>query len=91
MSAVRDAYREELTRLQVVPKTPRRRPLLEILGVAAARAVSRFPAARTAALVVGGFGLISAACWMVAVPLGLAAAGVSLLVLEYLTHEERRQ
>jgi hypothetical protein len=41
--------------------------------------------ARRAVLTVAGVGLISAAAWTVAVPLGLAAAGVSLLVLEYLT------
>ncbi len=34
-------------------------------------------------LVVAGLTLLSAAAWTVAVPFGLAAAGVSCLVLEY--------
>lgn len=33
--------------------------------------------------VVAGFGCITAAAWMVAVPLGLFVAGLSLLVLEW--------
>lgn len=40
---------------------------------------------RTAALTVGGLGSISAAAWAVAVPLGLVAVGVSLLLVEYLS------
>jgi hypothetical protein len=64
-----------------------RQSLLSILGrrlkasrlvtVAVARLIFRF------LLVVAGLGLLSAAAWTVAVPLGLAAAGVSCLVLEW--------
>ncbi len=34
-------------------------------------------------LVIAGLGLLSAAAWMIAVPFGLAAAGVSCLLLEW--------
>lgn len=48
-----------------------------LLTAAVLRLVLRF------LLVVAGLGLLSAAAWTVAVPLGLAAAGVSCLVLEW--------
>lgn len=44
--------------------------------------------ARRLLLHLGGLGAITAAAWMVAVPLGLLIAGVSLLVLEYLSAPE---
>jgi hypothetical protein len=37
---------------------------------------------------VGGLGLLSAAAWTVALPAGLAAAGASLLVLDWLTRPD---
>ncbi|WP_432010177.1 hypothetical protein [Streptomyces cucumeris] len=40
---------------------------------------------RTAVLSLGGFAGLTAAAWMVAVPFGLAVAGVSCFALEYLT------
>lgn len=40
--------------------------------------------ARPVALVVAGLGFLAAAAWTVALPLGLVAVGVGLLVLEYL-------
>jgi len=40
---------------------------------------------REVALTVGGLGLLSAAAWVLALPAGLAASGVSLLLLEWLT------
>lgn len=42
---------------------------------------------RTAALTVGGLGCLTAAAWTMALPAGLAAAGVSLFALEYLTND----
>jgi hypothetical protein len=64
-----------------------RQSLLSILGrklstsrlltLAVLRVVFRF------ILVVAGLTLLSAAAWIVAVPLGLAAAGVSCLLLEW--------
>lgn len=41
--------------------------------------------ARAAALTVGGFGCLVAAAWTLHPVAGLAAAGVSLLLLEWLT------
>lgn len=43
---------------------------------------------RTAVLSVAGFSCLTAAAWTIALPLGLTAAGVSLLVLEALTNNE---
>lgn len=40
---------------------------------------------RTVALTVAGLGCVVAAAWLVAVPLGLLAGGLSLLALEYLS------
>jgi len=47
--------------------------------------------ARSLALHVTGLGAISAAGWEIARPLGLVSAGVSLLVLEYLSTPSERQ
>lgn len=91
MSALTDAYLEELARNRATPALRTRTPLLAVLGRAAAWAVVRLPQARTALLAVGGFALLTAAAWMVAVPLGLAAGGVSLLVLEYLSGDDGRR
>jgi hydrogenase/urease accessory protein HupE len=88
VSAWGDAYSQEAARLRALPAVPPREPLLAVLGRLAARVVVALPRARTAALSVGGFGCLVTAAWMVAVPAGLAAAGVSLLVLEYLSGEE---
>jgi hypothetical protein len=82
-------FADELGRLRAVPARPARRPLLVTLALLAARVVAALPRARTALLSVAGFALLSAAAWTVAVPLGLAAAGASLLVLEWLTEERR--
>ena len=43
---------------------------------------------RATLLTIGGLGLLSAAAWTLATAAGLAAAGVSLLLLEWLTREE---
>lgn len=69
-----------------------RRPALAVLGaglVALASVLGRrlpsFAALRTTVLAIGGFGCLATAAWMVAVPLGVAAAGLALLVLEFLS------
>lgn len=62
-----------------------RTPLLVRAGRLAARALPNLVALRTLLLSVLGFGLISAAFWTLSLAAGLAAAGISLLVLEYLT------
>ncbi|MFF4479459.1 hypothetical protein ACFY1A_20905 [Streptomyces sp. NPDC001520] len=46
--------------------------------------------ARTAVLTLAGFGGLTAAAWTVTPGLGLAAGGVSCLVLEYLTSDGGR-
>ena len=71
-----------------------RQSLLSLAGKAMAPLGRRLTRARmfTAAvlrlvlrvlLVVAGLGLLSAAAWLVAVPLGLAVGGLSCLVLEW--------
>jgi len=40
---------------------------------------------RSAVLTIGGLGGLSASAWMLATPAGVAAASVSLLLLEWLT------
>jgi len=87
VSALLDAYADERARLREVPAV-RRRAALATLGMLLARLVVALPRLRAAALSVGGFGCLTAAAWTVAMPLGLAAAGVSLLVLEWLTSDE---
>lgn len=62
-----------------------RTPLLAHLGRLAARALPSWQGLRTFTLSLAGFGALTAAAWTIALPAGLAAAGVSLLLLEYLT------
>ena len=59
--------------------------VLAALGAFAGRKLPRWATVRRAVLTIGGLGLLTAAAWMVALPLGLLAAGVSLLILEALT------
>lgn len=68
---------------------PRRTPLLVRAGRLAARALPTWHGFRRAVLSVGGFAGLSYAAWLVSVPLGIAAAGVSLLILEALTGGDR--
>lgn len=83
-------FRAETARLRATNgqrPTKTRTPILVHVARFAGRAVGRLPrwsVIRTAVLAVAGFGCITAAAWMVAVPLGLLAAGVSLLVIELL-------
>lgn len=57
----------------------------------AGRALARLGRrARSLILHVGGLGCLTAAAWTVALPLGLLAAGVSLLALEYLSAPSQR-
>lgn len=62
--------------------------VLRTVGSAWPRLWSASRAALPAALTVAGFVLLSAAAWTLATAAGLAAAGASCLLLEYLTHEE---
>lgn len=88
MSVFTEAYRvERAARTQRA--RPARTPLLVHAGRLAARALPSWETARTVALSYGGFGALTWAAFEVATPLGLAAAGVSLLVLEALGGDRR--
>lgn len=43
---------------------------------------------RSTVLTLGGLGALSTSAWMLATPAGVAAAGVSLLLLEWLTRPQ---
>jgi hydrogenase/urease accessory protein HupE len=94
VSAWGDAYSAESARLRALNDARpggilvARTPVLVHLGRLAAKMMVALPRARTVAMSVGGFGCLVAAAWTVAVPAGLAAAGVSLLVLEYLSGDQ---
>lgn len=49
--------------------------------------VTRLRLGMRLALVVTGFGFLSAAAWSVALPAGLAAVGLSCLALEWVVHD----
>lgn len=84
LQAVRAAYRDERTaRVTRPPRTP----LLVRAARFAARAVPTWRKLRTTTLALAGFGCLTAAAWTVALPLGLAAAGVSVLLVEFLSGE----
>jgi hypothetical protein len=86
LQAARASFREE--RAAHRPRTART-PLLVRVARLAARALPRARALRTAALSIVGFGCLTAAAWTVALPLGLAAAGVSVLFIEFLSGGDR--
>lgn len=98
MTTITAEFRAERQRLHAtnghVPKA--RTPVLVIvagvLGTVArfaARRLPRWAQVRTLVMSVAGFGLITAAAWTVAVPLGLLVGGLSLLVVEMLNAPER--
>lgn len=70
------------------PRTPRT-PLTIRAARAAARLLPRWATVRTAALSVAGFALLTGAAWHLHTAAGLAAAGLSLLLLEALSGGER--
>lgn len=82
LQALTGAYRAE--RAVAKPKRTRT-PVLTRLGRFAARALPTWAGLRTFTLSVTGFGCISYAAWLLAPPAGLVTAGVSLLLIEYLT------
>lgn len=65
-----------------------RTPLLERVARRAARVLPTVAAARTILLSLAGFGLLTAAAWSLATWAGLATAGTSLLIIEYLTADQ---
>ena len=88
-----DVFRDELARLRARPTTrSARRPLLAVLAVMAVQLVALLPRARTALLSVAGFALLVAGAWTTfGLGAGLAASGVALLVLEYLSDDGPRR
>lgn len=62
-----------------------RTPLLVRMGRFAARVLPRWETIRTFTLSAAGFGCLTAAAWTLHTAAGLAVAGVSLLLIEYLT------
>lgn len=68
---------------------PPRTPLLTVLGRAAGRLLPSWRTIRTATLSLAGFGCLTAAAWTVHLAAGLAVAGVSLLLVEWLTGDGR--
>jgi hypothetical protein len=64
------------------PKPPRT-PLAIQLGRLAAKLTPRWAALRALTLDTGGLGLLSFAAWELAHPAGIAAAGVSCLLLSW--------
>lgn len=64
-----------------------RTPFLVRAARLAARVAPTWKQVRTTVLTVTAFGCLTAAAWMVALPLGLLAAGLSLLFIELLTSD----
>lgn len=82
------AFRIE-RRVRDVTSRPPRTPYTVRAARVLARLLPRWAALRTLLLSVAGFGLLTAAAWCIAVPLGLAVGGISLLVLEALSGDRR--
>jgi hypothetical protein len=66
-------------------RRPSRSPFTVRAAAVAGRLLPRWERFRRTCLVVAGFGSLTAAAWLVAVPAGLVAAGVSLLLLDFLS------
>ncbi|MGP3917672.1 hypothetical protein [Nonomuraea sp. 10N515B] len=86
-STFRQAFRTER---QAAASRPPRTPLTVRAARLLARCLPRWAAIRTFLLSVAGFGAITVAAFQIAVPLGWAIGGMSLLVLEALSGGERR-
>lgn len=87
MSALREAFdstfaseREKTRTLRVVRP---REPVLAKVGKTLGKLAAQLDGARSYVLPVAGLGCLVAAAWTVALPFGLAAAGGSLLLLDY--------
>lgn len=85
----RQAFHAERQARAGTPRPPRT-PLTVRAARLAARVLPRWSTIRTATLSASGFGLLTAAAWQVHTVAGLAAAGISLLVLEALSGGDRR-
>lgn len=69
-------------------RRPPRTPIAVRLGRTLGRLLPHLAALRTFVLSLVGLGLLSYAAWMLAAPAGLAVAGISVLVLEYLVSSD---
>jgi hypothetical protein len=92
--AARPGFRESLgralttERLRVVDR-PQRDPVLAVLGRMVGRAFALAERARTATLSLAGFGCVTAGVWVTwGRGAGLATAGASLLILEFLSRPD---
>ncbi|WP_084965267.1 hypothetical protein [Thermoactinospora rubra] len=88
MTAVFDAFRAE--RATTSRPRPPRTPYTVRAARWLARRLPRWHTIRTLTLSTAGFGLLTAAAWTLHIAAGLAAAGISLLVLEALSGGDRR-
>jgi hypothetical protein len=79
-----DSFRE--TRAAKKNKSLRKRtPLVVLMARFIARMLPTWPAFRRTTLVLGGFGSLTTAAWLVALPLGLLVLGISLLILDFVS------
>lgn len=94
MAVVTTAYRTERAKLDVNGHRPPRTPILTRMAIATAtfagRHLPRWRRARSAIVQTAGLACVTVAAGMVFVPLGVLAAGLSLLVLDYLVTAEDR-
>mgnify|MGYP000683231453 CR=1 FL=1 len=89
MTTFWDTFTSERATRAARPKPPRT-PYTVRAARWLARRLPRWAAVRTAILSISGFGLLTTAAWTVHIAAGLAAAGISLLILEALSGGERR-
>jgi hypothetical protein len=78
-------HNERATRRPRAPRTP----IAVRLGRLAAKTLPRFAALRRTVMITAGFGALSYAAYEVAHPAGIAAAGVSLLLLDWLSGSDQ--
>lgn len=74
--------------ISAVTGLPRTRKTRTPWAVRVARVVLLARRARRPVLVTAGLGMLTAAAWAVALPLGLLAAGLSLLLLDLLAGDQ---
>lgn len=80
-----ETFAQAFTAARAARVTRPRTPLLVRAGRVLGRVLPPWHAARRLILSVAGFGSLTAAAWTLHTAAGLAAAGVSLLILEALT------
>lgn len=81
LQAFTSAYRAE----RAARRRRTRTPLLICVARLLARTIPTWRKVRTTLLSLAGFGCLTAAAWTVNLTLGLAAAGLSVLLVEFLS------